>query len=70
MGHFQISWAKRLVTIAAFISTVACSKATEDLGGMNSINIVDEFGQATELFVPAVLAVKTLPATFISVRQQ
>ena len=70
MGHFQISWAKRLVTIAAFISTVACSKATEDLGGMNSINIVDEIGQATELVVPAVLAVKTLPATFISVRQQ
>ena len=52
MGHFEISWAKRLVTIAAFISTVACSKATEDLGGMNSINIVDEIGQATELVCP------------------
>ena len=52
MGHFQISWAKRLVTITALISTAACSKATEDLGGMNSINIVDEIGQATELVCP------------------
>ena len=69
MGHFQISWAKRLVTIAAFISTVACSKR-EDMSGMNSINIVDEIGQRLSSFVPAVLAVKTLPATFISVRQQ